>query len=71
MTQCSRGERKSLRIADASAQEVSRTEYSAQQHVIERVETFKYLVQILSSEDSEWPVVAGNLWKARHKWGMI
>ena len=69
VTQCSRGERKSLRLAAAAAQEVSRTECSAQQHVIEWVETFKYLVQILSSEDIDWPVVAGNLWKLRWKLG--
>ena len=65
---CLRGsEWKHRRLAAADAQEAARTEFRAWDHVLERVETFKYLGRILLSEDSDWPVVAGNLWNERRK----
>ena len=32
------------------------------------MKTFKYPSRLLSCYDSDWPVVAGNLWKLRWKW---
>ena len=69
---CLKGaEWKRRRLAAAAAQEAAGTEFRAQDHVLERLETVKYLDRLLLSDDSDWPVVAGNLWKERRKWDRL
>ena len=36
---------------------------------LEAVPSFKYLGRILTAGDDDWPAVAGNLGKARKRWG--
>ena len=32
---------------------------------------FPYLGRVLTSTDDDWPAVAGNIWKARARWGRL
>ena len=38
---------------------------------LKTVPSFKYLGRILTAGDDDWPVVAGNLEKARKSWGRL
>ena len=38
---------------------------------LETVATFKYLGQVMTTGDDNWPAVAGNLVKARRSWGRL
>ena len=38
---------------------------------LETVSTFKYLGQVMTEGDDDWPAVAGNLVKARKSWGRL
>ena len=50
-----------------NAWEADGTEFKAQYHVLDRSETFKCLVLIMSYDKSSWLAVDENLWKAQHK----
>ena len=52
-------ERKYLHFVTAAAWEASGNYFRVWHHVLERVEIFKYLVQILSYDNSYWPDVDG------------
>ena len=56
---------KSHRLAAATIQETAATEFRAWEHVIGCLKMFKYLGQILLFDNSDYPAVDGNLWKAR------
>ena len=58
-------------LAAADAQETAGTELGAWEHVLDWVEIFKYLVRILLFDNSDWPSVDGNLWKAQWKLGIF
>ena len=38
---------------------------------LENVTAFKYLVQVMTSGDDDWPAVVGNRQKARKSWGQL
>ena len=52
---------------DAATWETARMEFRAQDHVLERVEKFKYLSRLLLPDDSDWQEVAGNICKVGRK----
>ena len=56
---------KSHRLATATIQDKSATEFRAWEHVIGCLKMFKYLGQILLFDNSDSSAVDGNLWKAR------
>ena len=43
--------------------------FEAYEKPMETVSTFKYLGQLMTTGDDNWPSVAGNLVKARKSWG--
>ena len=42
-----------------------------QDQVLEKLDTFKYLVRILYFDNSKFPMVAWNLQRERRKWGQL
>ena len=67
---CRKGaERNRRRMAESELRESTERAFEAYGKPIEAVSSFKYLVRIMTAGDDDWPVVAGNLVKARKSWG--
>ena len=63
---CSKGaERKRRQMAEAELREITERAFGAYGKPIETVANFKYLGQVMTAGDDDWPAVAGNLVKAR------
>ena len=62
-------ERKRPCLAAAATWKTDVTDFRAQGHVIERVESFKYPVWLLLYNNSGCPELTGKLSKSRRKWG--
>ena len=58
-------------LLDAAAQKADVMEFRVQDHMIDKVDTFKCLIFLLSFYNSDWPAVDGKCWKVRRKWGMF
>ena len=71
-TMCRSGaERKRRRMAETELQESTERAFEAYRKPIEAVPSFKYLGQIMTAGDDNWPAVAGNLVKVRKIWGRL
>ena len=64
-------ERKRLRLAETEMRESTEMEFEAYEKQLKTVPSFKYLGRILTAGDDYWPVVEGNLGKARKSWGRL
>ena len=72
ITMSKRGAEQKLRHLTATATQVaSGTELWARDHVLEYVDTFKYLVIMMSFNESNLSKVAWNLHIARMRWGQL
>ena len=66
---CRRGEeRKRQRMAKAELRDSTKRAFGAYWKPLETVAKFKYLGQVMTAGDDDWPAVAGNLVKARKSW---
>ena len=61
-------ERKRRRLTATSSRVAAGTEVLAQEQVIEKVDTFKYLDRMLYFEYSDWTAVDRNLHRAQRRW---
>ena len=69
---CRKGaERKRRRMAEAELRDSTERAFEAYGKPIETVTKFKYLGRVMREGDDNWPAVAGNLVKARKRWGRI
>ena len=70
--QCKKGaERKRRRLAETEMRENLKRAFHAYGKPMEAVSEFRYLRRILKAMDDDWPVVAGNIRKARVCWGRL
>ena len=70
--QCSKGaERKRRRLAEMEKRDNSEQVFRAYGQPMEAVTEFRYLGRLLTATDNNWPVVAGNINKARRIWGSL
>ena len=68
--QCVKGaERKRRRLAETETRENSEPAFKAYREPMEAVLEFRYIGRILKTTYRDWPVVAGNIKKARRSWG--
>ena len=65
------GKRKHHHLATTYTQVEAGTEFRAQNQVLEDLDTFNYLVRMLSFDDRDWPMLAWNLHKYWIKWGRL
>ena len=69
---CRKGaERKRRRMAEAELQDSTERAFGAYGKLLELVTTFKYLWQVMTAGDDDWPAVAENLVKAQKSWGQL
>ena len=61
-------ERKSRILAEIEIRESMEIAFEVYGKQLQTVPSFKYLGRILTEGDDDWPMVAGNLEKARKKW---
>ena len=54
-------ERNHICLAANEALVSAETEFWARDHILDNLDTFKYLIQILSFDESKWPSFAKNL----------
>ena len=52
-------------------QEITMMAFEVYGKQLKTVPSFEYLGRILTAGDNDWPVVAGNLGKARKSWGRL
>ena len=45
--------------------------FEAYEETLENVTEFKYLGQVMTAVDDDWPVVLGKICKARKSWGRL
>ena len=64
-------ERKRRRLAEAEMRENSERAFHAYGKPMEAVSEFGYLGRLLTATDDDWPAVAGNIRKARVRWGRL
>ena len=70
--QCKKGaEQKRRRLAKTETPENAERVFHAYGKPMEAVSEFRYLRQLLTATDDEWPAVAGNIRKARVSWGRL
>ena len=70
--QCEKGaERKRRRLAETEMRDNSEQAFEAYGAPIESVMEFRYLGRILMETDDNWPVVVGNIMKAKQSWGRL
>ena len=70
--QCRTGtERKRRRLVEMEMRENSEREFRAYGKPMEAVSEFRYLGRLLTATDDDWPAVAGNIRKARVRWGRL
>ena len=66
MAQCNREEkRKRRQLLSEEEREVTARDFSAYGRSLEMVTSFKYLGQVISEADKDWPAVVKNLYRAR------
>ena len=66
---CSRGaEQKLRRRRDKKAQEIMAVSFQAYIRSLEKVNTLKYLVRVITASDDDWTLVVANISEARMKW---
>ena len=71
-TQCAKGaERKRRRLAGTEMRENLERAFRAYGEPMEAVSEFRYLGKLLTATDDDWPEVAGNIKKARRRWGRL
>ena len=71
-TQCARkAKQKRRRLAEAEMRDITERAYEAYGKPLENVTACKYMVQVLTAGDDDWPAVVGNLSKARKSWGRL
>ena len=63
--------RKIRRLAEEELREISEREFQAYGCPLENVMAFKYLGRVITVVDDDWPVLVGNLQKARKSWGRM
>ena len=69
---CRKGaERKRRRMAETELRKSAERAFKAYGKPIETVSRFKYLRRIITARDDDWLAVAGNLVKARKRWGRL
>ena len=67
--QCNRGaERKQQRLSAEEEREVTSRDFSAYNSPLEMVTSFRYLGQVISAANENWPAVVNNLSRAREVW---
>ena len=70
--QCKKGaERKRRRLAETETQENTERAFQAYGKPMEAVLEFHYLGRLLTPTDDDWRAVAGNISKARVRWGRL
>ena len=70
--QCNRGAgQKRRRLAEAELWESTERAFEAYGEPLENVTEFKYLGQVTTTVDDDWPAVVGNLRKAMKSWGQL
>ena len=68
--QCAKGAKRKRRwMAEAELRDSTERAFEAYGKPLENVSDLKYLGQVMTVEDNDWPAVAGNLLKARKSWG--
>ena len=71
-SQCTWGEeRKRWQLATEEEREVTTRDFSAYGRPLEMVTSFKYLGQVISAVDDDWPAAVKNLAWARKVWSRI
>ena len=69
---CRKGaKRKRQWMAEAELRDSTERAFEAYGKPLEPVTTFKYMERVMTEGDDEWPVVTGNLVKARKNWGRM
>ena len=69
---CKQGAGKKIRrMAEAELRDSTERAFEAYGKPLETVATFKYLGQVMTARDDDWPAVARNLVKARKSWGRL
>ena len=58
-------------MAETELQEITEMAFEAYGKQLKAVPSFKYVGQIMTAGDDNWPAVAGNLAKARNSWGRL
>ena len=58
-------------MAEAELREITERAFEANGKPIETVTNFKYLGQVMTAGDDDWPAVAEKLVKARKRWGRL
>ena len=70
--QCAKGaDRKRRRLAETETRENSERAFREYGQPMEAVTESRYLGRLLTATDDDWPVVAGNIEKARRSWGWL
>ena len=70
--QCEKGAERQIRwLAETETRENSERAFKAYMEPTEAVSEFRYLGRLLTETDDNWPVVAGNIKKARRSWGRL
>ena len=64
-------EQKRWWVAETELGESTERAFETYGNPIEAVHSFKYLGQIMTAGDDNWPAVAGNLVKARKSWALL
>ena len=64
-------ERKIRRLAEEELREISERAFQAYGCPLENVMALKYLGRVITVVDDDWPVLVGNLQKARKSWGRM
>ena len=64
-------EKKRRRLVEAEVRDSAEMAFEVYGEQLQAVPSFKYLGRILAEGDDDWPSVAGNLVKARKRWGRL
>ena len=71
-TMCkSGGKRNQHHLSATTVQVAVGTEFQAEDQVLEKLDTFNYLVRMLSFDDRNLPIATRNLHKDWSKWGWL
>ena len=67
--QCARGAEQSIRpLSEEELKEISKRGFQAYGEPLEILTELRYLERLVTAGDDDWPVVVGNLQKARNIW---
>ena len=58
-------------MVEAELREITERAFKAYGKPLENVSAYKYLGQVMTAGDEDWPAVVGNLSKARKCWGSL